>query len=193
MKKLIRLTESDLKRIVKNTVKRIIREDFSDDEDLKDYHTFTPNRSKYYRDETEDNYMGGIGDDDSYDKLGNKLRTYDEGEDDWHIGDEVPDNGASRYNNALQRQQKSNREVERLFRNSPTAWGYDEFGRKCYHGTHSIPDSDYEIGYDNMYKGKNEPYSFEEKPEDDYDEEPDDRESGWDENYDEWLKYFTKF
>lgn len=213
MKKLIKLTENNLKKIVKNSVKRCIKEEslrkgfhinesrikkivaeslnrvineesFYDDDDLKDYHVFTPNRSKYYKDDTADNFMGGIDDtNDDYDDLGNYK--YDDGEEPWNIGDESGDNDVAKYNNALDKQRRSNMDLDKYYYNNyGPDYKRDEFG-KTYRTHRLLPSSDYEKAFDRKYNLKNDsPYSFEH---DDYDDkEPEDWESGW--NEDEFFK-----
>ena len=141
MKKLIRLTEGDLHRIIKNTVNRVIKEnirkrrineDLDDDslydpeddnyEDGEDFREFTPNRSMSYNHQrgTEDNFMGGVEpDDDEFDEYGNN---YDEGDDEepWspYQLDDYDDyeEDPSKYNNALQKQKISNADADRYFR-----------------------------------------------------------------------------
>lgn len=213
MKKLIKLTENNLKKNVKNSVKRCIKEEslrkgfhinesrikkivaeslnrvineesFDDDDDLKDYHVFTPNRSKYYKDDTADNFMGGIDDtNDDYDDLGNYK--YDDGEELWNIGDELGDNDVTKYNNALDKQRRSNMDLDKYYHNNyGTDYKRDEFGR-TYRTNRPLPSSDYEKAFDKKYNLKNDShYSFEH---DDYDDkEPEDWESGW--NEDEFSK-----
>lgn len=177
------INKNRLRAIIKEALSHILKEDFTDDDDLNDYHTFTPNRSIRHQSDTEDNFMGGVDpSDDEFDQYGNSREEGPEYDDDpvnrWKVGDELGDNDVAKYNNALQRQKISNREVDQEYRNSGKAFDNDEFGHKYYHGTDELPSSDYEKGYDNMYNGGDNEYSFDDENENDYDSD----ESGWDEN-----------
>lgn len=72
------LNESELRGLIKEAVGNVLKRrnlqeaifNGSDDEDLKDFNTFTPNRS--YRHPTDDNFMGGVDpSDDEFDEYGN--------------------------------------------------------------------------------------------------------------------------
>lgn len=126
------LNESELKSLIKEAVGNVLKRrnlqeaifNDSDDEDLRDFNTFTPNRS--YRHPTDDNFMGGVDpSDDEFDEYGNSreecsdyyndapVESWKESDiDDYDDYSENP----HKYNNALQKQQKANQMVDKKFR-----------------------------------------------------------------------------
>lgn len=193
------LNESELKSLIKEAVGNVLKRrnlqeaifNNSDDEDLRDFNTFTPNRS--YRHPTDDNFMGGVDpSDDEFDEYGNSREEgpdYDDAPvepwkpsdlgdyDDYTVNPHI-------YNNALQKQQKANQMVDKKFRNSGKAFGNDEFHHTFYRGTGALTSKDYQNGFDNLYNDTHKHYSFDDDDYSDFDDEgnPKDWESGWNED-----------